>query len=170
MAAVRLGTPSLRSSLMKHVLLANRHITSMPLQAGASCLALLPQCSLDICCKCTNCFRHACFTGPVSALLSHLQSRLPDPSAEDTNTNLSAYARSAAARSGNVFGVDETSAVADAARKLALSSVSGQELILKGRGLNNIPEEVWQVHPCSSRKYRGLAVIVFIGSSWPCVP
>lgn len=41
----------------------------------------------------------------------------------------------------------ECEAAADLARRMLLSGVPGQELMLKGRGLTIVPTEVWEVGP-----------------------
>ena len=57
-----------------------------------------------------------------------------------------------AARSGNVFGINEAELAADMARKLAVSggapgATGGQELVLRGIGLRALPGEAWQAAP-----------------------
>ena len=48
-----------------------------------------------------------------------------------------------AAASGNLFGADEHRVAAENARKVAAGGVGGQEMVLAGRGLRQVPEEVW---------------------------
>jgi hypothetical protein len=134
----------------------------------------------------TKIVRRELLSGPLSALLEHLRTKLREeelavqahrPPAQRTSSGARAARGSSggssggaaaaakgagrggsggghegawkigAASSGSVLGGDEFGAAAEAARKVAAGRVSGQEMLLAGRGLQQVPREVWDAGP-----------------------
>jgi hypothetical protein len=81
--------------------------------------------------------------GPMSGLLEFLRSRY----VPRNNSSGGGAAVPTDMQPGNNAGgmLPAEVTVADALQRLTVSHSSGAELVLKGRGLRVVPEEVWQV-------------------------
>lgn len=135
------GLCSLRLTLLD---LTNNNLRNLPAELGfMTSLRTMPLDGNPL-----KSIRREVVAGPISSLLRHLQSRVVDESTSGSNECAGRPgATKAAVRSGNVFGINEAELAADAAKKLSLGGNVGQELSLKGAGLKQVPDSVWQAAP-----------------------